>query len=553
MDRETTYDQLLSWIKLDSLPTEIVVVDESYPADCISFRTLVEPNQIQYKVKGYGETTSKKLPESSEAPSTLSSLQAKPKKEIRATPERRNSSPPVGRKYSHSPEVVNRSEGDQLKAESIKTASKELKGVPGAHRRDSFDEIIQEAKELENLPLDEEDEDSDSPEDDETDSEDSEPPERPAKKLKQVENSSWQMNFQCMKPNDGKGDDANPNARTIEILEQMGRYYDRMQDHWRTLAYRRAVTSLKREKRKITTKEQAVLLPFIGERLAAKIEEIVWTNRLRRLENAQLDPTDIVLQHFLQIYGVGFAQASRWVHQGYTTLDDILRHVHLTDKQRLGIAHYDDFAARIPRVEITQHGDIVRTALRALDPDFEVILGGSYRRGAATCGDIDCIITHPRHSLSTIRTIVVDTLVPKLFAQGFLKATLAATTSTSHTGSKWHGASSLPPTGIQLIGGRRKEMVKEEPWRRIDLLLVPPEEKGAALIYFTGNDVFNRSIRLLASKHGMRLNQHGLFKDVMRGPGRVKVTEGTLAEGRDERKIFDILGMPWREPEERIC
>jgi len=39
---------------------------------------------------------------------------------------------------------------------------------------------------------------------------------------------------------------------------------------------------------------------------------------------------------------------------------------------------------------------------------------------------------------------------------------------------------------------------------------------GVALLYFTGNDIFNRSMRLLTSKKGMRLNQHTLFKDVMR-------------------------------------
>lgn len=76
---------------------------------------------------------------------------------------------------------------------------------------------------------------------------------------------------------------------------------------------------------------------------------------------------------------------------------------------------------------------------------------------------------------------------------------------------------------------------------------------GAALIYFTGNDIFNRSIRLLASNKGMRLNQRGLYKDVMRGPARVKVTEGALLESRDEKMIFEILGVKWRQPDERWC
>jgi len=76
---------------------------------------------------------------------------------------------------------------------------------------------------------------------------------------------------------------------------------------------------------------------------------------------------------------------------------------------------------------------------------------------------------------------------------------------------------------------------------------------GAALLYFTGNDIFNRNMRLLASKKGMRLNQHMLFKDVMRGPGRTKLNEGTVVGGQDEKRIFDILGVPWHPPEHRNC
>jgi DNA polymerase IV len=135
-----------------------------------------------------------------------------------------------------------------------------------------------------------------------------------------------------------------------------------------------------------------------------------------------------------------------------------------------------------------------------------------------------------------LRSVVLEQLVPQLAASGFLVASLAATDKDD--GSKWHGASCLPGATI---------------WRRIDLLLVPSDEIGAALIYFTGNDIFNRSMRLLASTKGMRLNQRGLYKDAMRGPKRVKVTDGTLVEGKDEKRIFEILGVPWRPPEHRIC
>ena len=126
-------------------------------------------------------------------------------------------------------------------------------------------------------------------------------------------------------------------------------------------------------------------------------------------------------------------------------------------------------------------------------------------------------------------------LVNSLVEGNFLTHALA----TSHTedGSKWHGVSRLP-NGVH---------------RRLDLLFVPWKERGAALIYFTGNDIFNRSLRLLASKKGMGLNQRGLFRDMLRGPGRVKMTRGTCIASESEEEIFRLLGVPWRPPELRNC
>jgi DNA polymerase IV len=294
---------------------------------------------------------------------------------------------------------------------------------------------------------------------------------------------------------------------------------------------------LRKQKTKIETKEQARAIPQIGERLADKIEEIVSTNKLHRLAHAKSDPNEQTMQLFMSIYGVGLAVASKWIAQGHRTLEDIRTEFDLTPNQRIGLEHREDFESRIPRAEVAEHARIVQDTLRKFDPAFQLIVGGSYRRGKSDSGDIDCLITKKGASIESIRTVLVESVVPFLFKIGFLKAALA----TSHNrddGSKWHGASGLPNSKV---------------WRRIDLLFVPWEEFGAALIYFTGNDIFNRSIRLLASKKGMRLNQQGLYKDVMRGRQRDRITEGTLVEGRSEQKIFEILGVPWRLPEDRNC
>ena len=352
---------------------------------------------------------------------------------------------------------------------------------------------------------------------------------------KRSSNKSWQDNFSCMSKHDGTGKSGNPNARTIEILQQMANYYERDQDHWRLTAYRRAIAALRKQSRKITTEEEASAIPFIGQRLAAKIEEIVWTNKLRRLDNAGLDPNAEVVQIFTGIYGVGLKQATKWVEQGHRTISD-LEKAHLTKNQKIGIAHYEDFNTRIPRAEMDRHDQYVRETCSNIDDTVQFTIGGSYRRGAADSGDVDFIVTKPDASIENLRTIILDRIIPQLFDKGYLKVGLATTDKVD--GSKWHGAAALPGTTV---------------WRRIDFLLVPWDEIGAALIYFTGNDIFNRSMRLLASKKGMRLNQRGLWKDVIRGRNRERITQGSLVESKDEKKIFELLGVPWRPPQHRIC
>jgi DNA polymerase IV len=363
------------------------------------------------------------------------------------------------------------------------------------------------------------------------------------KKRQKTGNGSFdQSSFSCMKGGTGKTLEANPNSRTIELLQELADYYDRVKDNWRCYSYRKAIGTLKRQTEKISNYEEAIALDTIGERLAKKIEEIVQTDCLQRLENALLDPSDSLLQIFMKVYGAGISQAEKWVKAGYKSLDDLITHDALTTNQRIGVDHYDDFNSRIPRDEVTALGKIVQDMAATIDPEVEIIIGGSYRRGAATSGDIDCLITKPNTTSSNDLLRFLHTLVTNLTTSSFLVAALAVPGSRSESGSKWHGACVLPKTASD----------SPQIWRRIDFLLVPATEFGAALIYFTGNDIFNRSLRLLASTKKMRLNQRGLYKDVMTGPGRVKLTEGTLVEGADEKRIFEILGVPWREPEHRI-
>jgi DNA polymerase IV len=578
VDKAITYQEVITYLHIPSIPRSVILVLENYPLDCIQFRAILDHTQRQYQVGGYQAAGNKVTEENpqriQESQTSDRSLQLKPTQSKpgkwdyvppRATPPRSENSTQNG------PVVLPRSQITESSSPGTWLVAAEVEAAAGMGRdgaesedrsaqdfhhttaaelnqerqEDALDEMIREARRLEHLPLDDDDDDRPPSRDQSTAADDSDhdrtrsPEKRRAPLRKNSSKEAHkQENFSCMKGGTGKIDDSNPNARTIAILQEMADYYTRINDTWRPIAYRKAITTLRQQTNKIATSEEAFALPFIGQRLALKIEEIVTTDRLRRLENAKAEPSDHVLQKFMGIYGVGFNQANKWLHSGYTTLEELTAHAQLTDNQRLGIEHYDDFQTRIPRDEVTALGAIVKAAAAAIDPDIKIIIGGSYRRGAASSGDIDCIITKPGTSTSTSIFPFLTTLVANLTAANFLVAPLAVPRAES--GTKWHGCCVLPSANPPI-------------WRRIDLLLVPSSELGAALIYFTGNDIFNRSIRLLASRKGMRLNQKGLYRDVMRGPWRTKLNEGELVEGSDERRIFEVLGVPWRRPEERIC
>jgi len=520
LDKAMSYDMLLKYLKVDALPPQMVLTNESWPPDCIAHGMLLNPSRPQFRVRGAPEETTRPsaAPVPPSSADSTTSLKLKPAGKDVLTRQ------PETQKSEERPSTE-----EEPSANSLDYHEDPACGEPDDRVKssDELEAAMSQARQMDLMPLDEEESNSRPSSSDGVGADATNG--RSGRKLQNM-----QDRFQCMQKHTGEGS-TNPNAPTISVLQQMAEYYGQTGDEWRIRAYRKAIATLRNHPQKVRTREEAQALPNIGERLATKIEEIAFTNRLRRLDNARAEPSDQVMQTFMKVYGVGFNQASNWVRQGYTTLDELVHKAALTENQRVGIEHYEDFLTRIPRSEVEQHGHIVRRTLQKIDPSFQVTVGGSYRRGAPSSGDIDCIITRPDTGANHICTVVLDQLVPKLFAKDYFKKALAVTSRDE--GSKWHGACCLPGSKI---------------WRRIDLMLVPWAELGAAMITYTGNDIFNRSLRLLASTKGMRLNQRGLYRDVIRDKGREKLTEGTLLEGRDEKRIFEILGVPWRPPEHRI-
>ncbi|KAG6036363.1 hypothetical protein E4U40_001019 [Claviceps sp. LM458 group G5] len=604
-----------------------VVVNEDYPVDCIQFKALLDHGQMKYRIPGQGVE---------EASTSGNGTGGAMKSGGTVGGRSRNGMPS---EEDHIEDMAGPSKGDGNLGDGGNAAEEGAgttalveshsnngalnEGITGGkesnrqyeqnHGSDELSQYIKMMQEYKDLPLEHEDEDTelrsaagDSPEphaqhsgdennkdkSDEEESRSGSDPEQPAhktgtkKKLRRAEDQ-----FACHRAGAQFADANNPNAPTIAVLQRMADYYDRTNDHWRTTSYRKAISTLKQHNTKVTSEAQAVQLPHIGQSLAQKIQEIATTNELRRLNYAEQSTDEEPMQSsayqlFLQIYSVGTHQAQQWLSWGHRTLEDLKAKAKLTPAQRIGIDHFEDLNRRIPRHEVAALGAHVQEAAAKIDPSVELIIGGSYRRGSPTSGDIDFIVTkRGTRCVEELRPFFGE-LLRVLTEGGFLTASLASSfrrwsgpgtggrgldskekeeekevssfsaeraslslsSSSLGSGRKFHGCCVLPRRGEGEGEGEGPPI-----WRRIDFLLVPETERGAALIYFTGNDIFNRSMRLLARRKGMRLNDKGLW-----GRGDTRVGDGMraggeLVEGRCERRIFEILGVQWREPTERWC
>uniref|UniRef100_A0A8C5TMX7 DNA polymerase n=1 Tax=Malurus cyaneus samueli TaxID=2593467 RepID=A0A8C5TMX7_9PASS len=218
---------------------------------------------------------------------------------------------------------------------------------------------------------------------------------------------------------------------------------------------------------------------------------------------------------------------------GFRTLDDIRTKATLTSQQAVGLKHYADFLERMPREEAAEIEQTVRQAALALKPGLVCVACGSYRRGKATCGDVDVLVTHPDgHS----HRGVFNKLLDSLRRSGFLTDDLVSQEDNGEQ-KKYLGVCRLP-------GPAQRH-------RRLDIIVVPYREFACALLYFTGSAHFNRSMRALAKTKGMSLSEHALSSAVVRGSGGAKVSSGHTLPTPTERDVFIQLGLPYREPSER--
>lgn len=327
------------------------------------------------------------------------------------------------------------------------------------------------------------------------------------------------------------------NRNITEIFGKLIDIYRALGDERRSFSYYKAIPVIEKLSFKIESADQVKHLPGIGKSLQDHIQEIVNTGKLSKLEHFEKDEKVRSISLFGEVWGIGPTTASKLYEKGHRTLDDLQNEESLTNSQRLGLKYFDDIKTRIPRHEVQEMESLIKKVGEEVLPGVDIVCGGSYRRGKASCGDMDIVITHP-DGKSHIGFL--PKLVKRLKDMNFLREDLVFSVHSEE------GTDSGVDTFFGLCSYPGRELR-----HRIDLKVYPRDIYAFGLVAWTGNDVLNRRLRLLAEAKGFRLDDTGLFP-ATHGSGGKRGSKGSASLKFDtEKEVFDFLGFPWLEPNQR--
>ncbi|KAF8491177.1 hypothetical protein F5888DRAFT_1737354 [Russula emetica] len=411
-----------------------------------------------------------------------------------------------------------------------------------------------------------------------------------------------------------------PNKAIIDLLTRCLKEEDSSpsRNGYKIRSFQTAIATIYEHKKPIRSGQEAIKLRGIGLGIANRIDFFLrgkeydegWRDRLLAIET------------FQKIPGIGERTATNLVNAGAASVSDLRLPQYaslLTPAQKVGVLYGDHMTRPIPRAEAEEIAAFIRYHISC---NFELHLTGAYRRESPELPGVSILLFHPQHihvpippppstttaagvpektpvrtrgrqhvpflqvnsSVAECRTSpLLQDVVRPLQAAGLLAATLAS------DARKWRGVALLPqrtsvhadidangPLGgaWQEVGDRMRDIrATRGKYVRLDLSLAPPKSRGAAQIILTGDEEFVRIARIAAARHGMYLNEYGLWRwhsseeasletqpdddainaDPDAEEGRWRHLNGywELVEGENEDRILDELELGSIAPQRR--
>jgi DNA polymerase/3'-5' exonuclease PolX len=312
-------------------------------------------------------------------------------------------------------------------------------------------------------------------------------------------------------------------TQILEILIVLRQKATAEGDKYRAIAFSKAIKAIEKIPA-VQSIADITGVPGVGSGVKDRVAELFETGHLLEAEEAKEEYSLEAYNVLQEVQGIGPVKARDLITKhGIKTIAALrsaaaLNPDLLTHAQSVGLTYIDDLKKRIPRAEMEKHEAFVR---KMLPKEFEMVVVGSYRRGLPTSGDFDVMITS--RTLSDLVTAShFQQFIDLLAEEGYLRGEFA------RGEHKFMGVCRLP---------------RHQTHRHVDLLLCKPEEYWYTILYFTGSDVFNVSMRRHALTKGYSLSEHGLK--------RVRDGVPVPPAMNSEKDIFDFLGLTFVEPQSR--
>ncbi|MEK7087410.1 MAG: DNA polymerase/3'-5' exonuclease PolX, partial [Patescibacteria group bacterium] len=312
------------------------------------------------------------------------------------------------------------------------------------------------------------------------------------------------------------------NKEIAKIIYEIGEYLQIKGIAFKPRAYEKAgysIENLEEEVTEIYKKgglKAVENIPGVGISIAEKIEELIKTGYLKYHQMLKKS-LPVNISELSRVEGVG----PKIISKLYKKLK--IRSVKDLEKAALGgkiakiaglgskteekilksVEFFKKSSGRFMLGDILPLATLIENRLKNLKSVDRVAIAGSIRRMQETIGDLDILVTSSD---------------PKEIMDFFVK---------------------MPEVAHVYSTGATKTMVRLKNGIDADIRVVPNVSFGAALQYFTGDKRHNITLRIVAEKKGLKLNEYGLWKGKK------------LVAGKTEEEIYKTLGMATPAPEIR--
>ncbi|MGZ5315542.1 MAG: DNA polymerase/3'-5' exonuclease PolX [Solirubrobacterales bacterium] len=315
------------------------------------------------------------------------------------------------------------------------------------------------------------------------------------------------------------------NAEIAAALRELGTLYELDgADRFRVLAYKeaaRTATDSPVSLEQLAKDGKLTELPGFGKTMAQKVETLIETGSIPSADKLKAKfPASLV--DVTRVPGLGAKTARRLYDElGVKDLDGLreaAEQERIRDVKGLGAKVEENVLAALETLpdagddsdrrllsKVLPVAEELAAELRRHPACGQVVIAGSARRWAETCKDIDLVATSDD---------------PAALGRALAESELVAQTGSAGEA----GTSALTHAGL-----------------KVDLRITAPETFGNLLQHFTGSAEHNVQLRERALVRGFSVSEHGVAE-----------TKGKRVHRfAEEAGVYELLGLPWIEPELR--